>query len=305
MLWDMALFVLGIAILVGGAEVLVRGGSKIALALGMSPLMIGLTIVAIGTSAPELVVSVTASATGHPEVALGNVVGSNILNTMIVLGITAMVYPVACHRDTVRKDLPMVVGASVFVMLLAMDGRLSAIDGILLLAGMLLYLHHLYERERDSTDKPPKTEQALLPAIIAVLAGAGMLLVGGDFVVESGTRIAEAFGVPERVIALTLVAFGTSAPELATSLVAAFRKQVDLAVGNVVGSNLLNLFLVLGGASVVGAIGVSGSIWLDLVVMTGSAILLLQFANSRFRIRRGEGVAFVLLYAVYLAVLLR
>ncbi|MGB1586262.1 MAG: calcium/sodium antiporter [Thermoplasmatota archaeon] len=305
MLWDMALFVLGIAILVGGAEVLVRGGSKVALSLGMSPLMIGLTVVAIGTSAPELVVSVTASATGHPEVALGNVVGSNILNTMIVLGITAMVYPVVCQRETVRKDLPMVVGASGFVLLVAIDGVISFIDGMLLLAGMFLYLRHLYEREQGRSDKPPRTEQALLPAVMAVLAGAGMLVVGGDFVVDSGTRIAAAFGVPERVIALTLVAFGTSAPELATSLVAAFRKEVDLAVGNVVGSNLLNIFLVLGGASMVASIPVAGSIWFDLAVMTGSALLLLQFASSRFDIRRSEGVAFVVLYAGYLAFLLR
>ena len=305
MLWDAALFVLGIVILVLGAEVLVRGGSKIAAALGMSPLMIGLTIVSIGTSAPELVVTVTASATGHPEVAIGNVVGSNILNTLIVLGATAALYPVAVHRDTVKMDLPMVAAASAMVWLMAADGVVSVMDGIILLAGMVLYLQHLYEREGRSSEARQRDHKAGAAAMVAVVAGIAMLVVGGDLVVDAGSRIANDLGVPERIIALTLVAFGTSAPELATSLVAAFRKHVDLAVGNVVGSNLLNLFFVLGGASVINAIPVPDyTINLDLLVMTLSAFVLLQFASSRFRIRRGEGVAMVLAYFVYLAYLL-
>lgn len=306
MLWDVTLFVLGITVLVLGAEVLVRGGSKIAAALGMSPLMIGLTVVAIGTSAPELVVSVTASLTDHPTVALGNVIGSNILNTLIVLGATAALVPVAVHRDAVKTDLPMVALASLFTWLILADGYLSRMDGLILFSGTILYLRQLYLRERGRSEGTRRDAKAGAAALLAVIAGIVMLVIGGDLVVDAGSRIATVLGVPERIIALTLVAFGTSAPELATSLVAAFRKQVDLAVGNVVGSNLLNLFLVLGSAVTLAPIDVPSSmIRLDVPVMALSALLLLQFASSRFHIRRSEGIAMVLLYGVYLAFLLR
>lgn len=308
MLWDIALFVLGIAVLVGGAEVLVRGGSSLAKRLGMSPLMIGLTIVALGTSAPELVVSANAAATGHGDVALGNVVGSNILNTFIVLGITAALYPVLVQRRTVREDLPLVAAISLLAWAMMWDGRVSRMDGALLFLIVVPYLRHLYQRERGlDYQEAAAVVESRHPALaaLAVAGGIGLLVWGGDLVVGSGTSLARSFGVPERVIALTLVAFGTSAPELATSIVAAMRRRVDLAVGNVVGSNLLNILVVLGGASLIAPIPVPDAVqFFDAPVMIGGALVLIQFASTRFRITRPEGLALVGLYGLYLGIVI-
>ncbi len=297
-------FIAGLILLVVGAEALVRGGSDLARRLGMSRLMIGLTIVALGTSAPELVVSVTASATGNGDVALGNVLGSNILNTLIVLGITAVVAPLAVTRQTVRHDLPLVAAVSVLAWMFLWDGILTRMEGLLLAAMVIPFLYNLYEHRRGRDYQPIENiarRRDLAYSLLAVSIGVAMLVLGGDMVVRGGTSIAATLGVPDRIIALTLVAFGTSAPELATSLVAAFRRHVDLAVGNAVGSNLLNLFMVLGVSGMVAPIPAGAqSIWLDAPVMILGALLLLRFAATRFHITRTEGFLLIGLYGGYL-----
>lgn len=305
---DLLRFTLGLVLLVAGAEALVRGGSGLARRYGVSPLMIGLTVVALGTSAPELVVSLTASAAGKGDVALGNVVGSNILNTFIVLGVTAALYPVVVGRRTVREDLPFVLYASLLVLLMAWDGAFGRMDGIILVALVIPYLAHLHARERTNRYEPPEqttpTRHPML-AIVGIGVGVLMLIMGGDQVVHAGSNIARSFGVSDRVIALTLVAFGTSAPELATSIVAAFRKQVDLAIGNLVGSNLLNLLLVLGSSAIIAPIAASGQAFsLDVPMMVVGAAILLQFASRRLRVTRIEGLVLVGIYGVYLGFLL-
>lgn len=305
---DLLQFTLGLVLLVAGAEALVRGGGGLARRLGVSPLMIGLTVVALGTSAPELVVSLTASATGKGDVALGNVVGSNILNSFIVLGVIAALYPVSVARRTLREDLPFVLYVSLLVLLMAWDGAFGRMDGFILLACTWPYLAHLHARERTNRYVPPDattpTRHPLL-AVAGVGGGVLMLMLGGDQVVESGSAMARNWGVSERVIALTLVAFGTSAPELATGIAAAFRKQVDLAIGNVIGSNLLNLFLVLGGSAALAPIAVAGqAMRLDIPMMVLGAAILLQFASRRLRVTRLEGLVLVGIYGLYLGFLL-
>jgi len=318
----------GAALLVAGAEGLVRGALGLARRAGVSPMLIGLTVVAMGTSAPELVVSVTAAALGEGDVALGNILGSNVLNILIVLGATAAVRAVMVRQATVRRDVPIVVAASAGVYLLALDGRLGRIEGGILVAGAVLYLLHAYSRERPVPSAPdasapgsvrPATRDAVegragsagrpdAPAawLLAVLliAGGGALVLGGRMLVGGAITIASSLGMSERAIGLTLVAAGTSAPELATSLVAARRGHVDLAVGNVVGSNIMNLLAVLGTTVLVSPLRIgSGPLLVDFPVMLLAAALLLPLARTGMRIGRLEGAFLLLGYAAYVTLL--
>lgn len=305
----------GLVLLVAGAEVLVRGAAKLAAQFGISPLVIGLTVVAFGTSAPETAVSVQAALNGSGDIAIGNVVGSNIANVLLILGMTALVAPLVVSRQLIRLDVPIMIGASLVTFGLAWDGELSRIDGALLFTAVVVYTLFLIissRREKAAEvddefakefglDEPAKPHAALINAGL-VIAGLVLLVVGSNFLVEGAVALARALGLSELVIGLTVIAIGTSLPELATSIMAAFRGERDIAVGNIVGSNIFNLLCVLGLASLVSpqAIGVSSNaLAFDFPVMIAVAVACLPIFFAGYCIKRWEGALFIAYYVAY------
>ena len=311
--------VVGLVCLVGGAEALVRGAAAIASRLGIAPVIIGLTVVAFGTSAPELAVSVGASLSGEADVALGNVVGSNISNILLILGASAIVGGLAVSQRIIRLDIPLLIGASTLTLLLALDNEIGRVDGAILFAGIVAYTTWLARAARneradvldeydDAVDalEAETGDRPLLAQIALVLVGLGILVLGSQLLVGSATDIAEELGVSDLVIGLTVVAIGTSLPELATSMTAAIRGQRDIAVGNVVGSNLFNLLSVLGLTGLVSSDGIpvsDASLRIDFPVMLAATIVLLPIVWRGFDIRRWEGFVFIGFYAVYVTFL--
>lgn len=315
------LLVAGILLLVAGAEALVRGASQIAAGVGISPLVVGLTVVAFGTSAPELAVSIGSSLSGQTALALGNVVGSNIFNVLFILGIAALVAPIGVSAQLVRLDVPLGIGVAVGVLLLAADGAVSRSDGLVLMGGIVAYtvVLALYSqagsgdeaegtRERaDATVESPSTMKQWGINIGLVIGGLALLVLGARWIVAGAIDIAQRFGVSELVIGLTIVAGGTSLPELATSVLAGLRGKREIAVGNVVGSNLFNLLAVLGLSALVapGGVPVSESVlWFDLPVMIATAVACLPIFVTGQMIARWEGALFLGYYGAYTAYLL-
>ena len=301
------LLVAGLVVLVGGAELLVRGAARLAAAMGVSSLVIGLTVVAYGTSAPELAVSSVAAVQGRADIALGNVVGSNILNVLVVLGASALIAPLVVSRQLVRIEVPLMIGVSVALLLLGRDGRIGRIDGLLLLAGAITYTAVLLIKARrngaaDADPDEPKPERVPWASSIGlVIVGLGLLVLGADWLVRSATAIARALGMSELVIGLTVVAVGTSLPELATSLTAAFRGERDMAVGNVIGSNLFNILFILGVAGILNDVNVAPAAQrFDIPVMIAVAVACLPVFFTRGSIGRGEGAMFLLYYLAYM-----
>ena len=315
---QMLLFALGLALLLAGAELLVRGASRLAAAVGISPLVIGLTVVAFGTSAPELAVSTGSALTGRPDIAFGNVVGSNILNILVILGLAALISPLAVHRQLIRFDVPLMVAVSLLVLLFALDGSVGRWEGLALLAGIVAYtvwvirqsrkesraVQAEYEREFGAKDAGPA--QRLWLQVLLILAGLGMLVLGAKWLVAGAVAIALWLGLSELVIGLTIVAAGTSLPEVATSVLASIRGERDIAVGNVVGSNLYNILAVLGLAAAVAPDGVAvatAALNFDVPVMIAVSIACLPVFISGGAIDRWEGAIFLLYYALYAAFL--
>jgi cation:H+ antiporter len=305
----------GLVLLVIGAEVLVRGAAKVAAQFGIPPLIIGLTVVAFGTSAPETAVSVQAALAGSGDLAIGNVVGSNIANVLFILGLTALIAPLIVSRQLIRLDVPIMIGASLLTMALAWDGSLSKLDGLLLFTGIVAYTGFLifsaYREKNIAADDEFTKEFALnKPAkpygwvinLVLILVGLVLLVGGANLLVEGAVSLARALGLSELVIGLTVVAVGTSLPELATSLLAAIRGERDIAVGNIVGSNIFNLLCVLGLASLVSPAPVlvaANALAFDFPVMIGVALVCLPIFFSGYRINRWEGLLFISYYAVY------
>jgi cation:H+ antiporter len=319
--WTIAALILGLVSLVGGAEFLVKGAAAVATRLGIEPVIIGLTVVAFGTSAPELAVSVSSGLSGNSDVAFGNVVGSNIVNILLILGASAIVGGLAVTQRIIRLDVPLLIVVSVVALLMSLDNNVGRIDGFILFAGIVAYTGWLIRASRrEGAEVVEEYEEAIeivegaaveKPIVVQlgyVLAGLVTLVIGSQLLVNSATDIATEFGVSELVIGLTVVAIGTSLPEFATSMLAAFRGQRDIAVGNVVGSNLFNLMSVLGLTSIVSPDGVAvsdASLRLDFPVMLAATIVLIPIFWSGFEIKRWEGfilVAFYLLYVAYLIV---
>lgn len=312
------LLLVGIAILTIGAEVLVRGAGALALAAKISPLVVGLTIVAFGTSAPELVVSLQATLRGQSDIALGNVLGSNIFNVLFILGLSALITPLVVSRQLVRFEVPLMVLLSGLLGLLALDGRIGRLDGMLLCLGLVSYTAWAIiksrsdERKAKAIELPGIEEIAMhgpgrvLLQIVLVLVGLGLLVLGSRLFSDSAVEIARGLGVSELVIALTLVAAGTSLPEVATSVMAALRGQRDIAVGNVVGSNLFNIMGVLGVSATAAAEGIGISdvaLRLDVPVMIAVAIACLPIFFTGHIISRWEGgllLAYYFAYTMYL-----
>jgi cation:H+ antiporter len=310
MLTHAILLALGLAVLVAGAELLVRGASRLAAAAGVSPLVIGLTVVAFGTSAPESAASLRASLAGASDLAVGNVAGSNIMNVLCILGISALAAPLAVHRQVVRRELPLMIAATGLAWGLALAGTLGRAAGAGLLLGVALYTAYLLReahKEKDGLDEAadrPRGPRALALAGALAAAGLGMLVLGAGWLVEGASGLARGLGVSELVIGLTIVAAGTSLPELATSLAAALRGERDLAVGNVVGSNIFNLTAVLGLAAVATPGGVAVNPQLlrfDFPVMMGAAVACLPVCLTDLEVSRAEGALFLFSYLLYLA----
>jgi cation:H+ antiporter len=309
------LFVLGVAALVVGAEVLVRGASALAVRTGLSPVVVGLTVVAFGTSTPELAVSVGAAFRDEAALAVGNVVGSNIFNILGVLGLSAVVGGgLVVAQKIVRIDVPIMIGVSVLLLLLSLDNRIGRVEGIVLFAGIVAYTVWTVRASRnESAEVAAEYDEAVAaptrPVFVdlgLVVGGVVLLVVGADWMVGAASDIARSFGVSDLVIGLTVVAVGTSAPELATSVVAAARGERDIAVGNAVGSNIFNILSVLGLTAIVapGGLPISDdALRLDMPVMVAVAVACLPVFFNGYLLKRWEGTVFVAYYVAYVVFL--
>jgi cation:H+ antiporter len=302
----------GLVLLILGGELLVRGGSGLGRALGLSPLIVGLTVVAFATSAPEFAVSLDATLSGAPGLAVGNVVGSNITNVLLVLGAAAVILPVTVRTQLVRVDVPVMVVMSALVLLLVLDGAVGRLEGGALVALLAAYLTWTVVAGRRSGIEEPTTEASLSPPrplvdVVLVLVGVVLLVLGARLLVSAATDVALAFGVSDLVIGLTVVAIGTSLPELATSVIAAVRGEQEMAIGNVVGSNIFNLTAVLGLTAVIAPGGVpvdAAALRFDIPVMVAVAVALVPVVFTGFTIARWEAGVFLAYYVAYVAYLL-
>jgi len=311
---DLAFIALALALLFAGAEGLVRGSSAIALRAGLSPLVVGLTIVAFGTSSPELVVSVKASLSQQGDIVVGNVVGSNIFNIAFILGLTALVCPIPVHRQIIKLDAPIALGVALLLVFLLLDQSLGYVEGGLLFFGIVAYTWMnvvLARKEGTATIAASEDSSAPVPSrhwtvdMGFIVGGLVVLVIGSRLLVEHSVNLAMDFGVSEAVIGLTIVAAGTSMPELATSLVAAIRKQPDIAIGNVVGSNVFNILGILGIASVVSPISAPGISIFDYATMIIFTVILIPLLYTGRLLHRIEGGMLLLFYGAYISALSR
>ena len=298
----------GFVLLVLGGDWLVRGASNLALRLGISPLVIGLTVVAFGTSAPELAATIASSLQGAPDLGIGNVLGSNVANVGLILGASAALAPIATNTSFLQRDVPLAIGTMLLLVPLTLDGRLGRIDGLILLAILAAYLTYLVRFDPDAINEEvpesPGERPPLAPAIGRVLVGLAFLVLGADLVVRGGVEIAAQLGVPERIVGLTLVAFGTSLPELATSIAAAARRQGDMILGNIAGSNLFNVLAVLGVTASGTTLPVRlGDVTIDLLVAVGFSAFLLPVMAARGNLGRTAGVVLLTGYLTYMILL--
>lgn len=317
-LTTLVLFLIGLVLLVAGADLLVRGASRVAIAVGISPLVVGLTVVAFGTSAPELAVNLQGAFTGRVDVAVGNVVGSNICNVLLILGLASLAAPLTVAHGLVRTEVPLMIGASLLVYGMGLDGQLSRLDGAVLFAGIALYtvlaIRQSRKKYREAAESAAEVaaEAGVPPGdrggssrwvdLGLVAAGVAMLTLGSHWLVNGAVELAVALGLSELIVGLTVVAVGTSLPEIATSVVASLRGERDIAVGNAVGSNLFNLLCVLGATSLVAPNGVAVSpaaMAFDIPVMIAVAVACLPIFFTGWRIDRWEGSLFLLYYGAY------
>lgn len=312
MIADIGFIVLALALLLVGAEGLVRGSAALALRAGLSPLIVGLTIVAFGTSSPELVVSVKAGLSQQGDIAVGNVVGSNIFNIAVILGITALVCPIPVHRQIIKLDAPIALGAALLLVFLLLDHTLGGLEGMLLFVGIAAYTWmNVVLARREAAASVADVDDTFMPKLSRhwaadlafILGGLVVLVIGSRLLVKHSVNLATDFGISEAVIGLTIVAAGTSMPELATSLVAAVRRQPDIAIGNVVGSNIFNILGILGLASIVSPIRAPGISTLDYATMIIFTIILIPLLYTGRLLHRLEGGALLLLYGLYLYIL--
>lgn len=312
MLWDLGLIVAGLGLLVLAGDALVKGAVALSLRLGIPALIVGLTVVAFGTSAPEMMVSVAAVLNGTPDIALGNVIGSNTANILLVLGLPALISAIRTDEHDTRESYVIMLGAAVLFILLCFMGPIGVPHALVLLVALGLILTRqirealAHRADRDLSDLEPADPHMAVPKIVAfILAGLVGLPFGADFLVQGASSIARDFGISDAVIGLTLVAVGTSLPELATSVTAALKGRADVALGNVIGSNIFNLLGIIGVAGLFGQLPVPPAMLrLDLWVMLGVTVLIAPFIFYRWPFTRMIGVGFVAIYAAYVAVLM-
>jgi cation:H+ antiporter len=310
------LFVVGFYILIKGADLLVDGSSSIARKLNISNIVIGLTIVAFGTSAPEFIVNIFASAKGNTEIAIGNILGSNIANILLILGIASIIYPISAKKNTVLKEIPFSLLAALLVAITAndvlIDGNpasvITRIDGLVFLSFFIIFLYYSFSITKSDTDiiETPVKELSYIKAVGYILLGLTGLVLGGNWIVEGAVKIAESFNVSQSLIGLTVVAVGTSLPELATSAVAAYKKQSDIAIGNVVGSNIFNVFWILGASAVIRPLPFNTNSNIDIFVNILASVILFfaMYVGKKHVLERWQGVLLVLFYVGYIAFLI-
>jgi len=307
-------------LLTGGAEILVRGASRIAVTAGITPLVVGLTVVAFGTSSPEMAVSVMAAFSGGAgsDIALGNVVGSNIFNILFILGLSAMITPLIVSLQLLRLDVPVMIGASIVMLLLALDGRVGRLDGIILFSGVIIYtIFVIYQGRKESRQnlkefeleygQPAKNKFQIALDLLLIFAGLALLVLGSNWLVKGAIEIAQFLGLSELIISLTIVAAGTSLPEVATSAIASLRGERDIAVGNIIGSNIFNILAVLGLSATVSPSGIGVSpvaLGFDIPVMLAVAFICLPVFFSGFLITRTEGFMLMAYYVIYVSYLI-
>ena len=312
MLYSILLLIVGLALILFGANYLVDGSSSIARRFGLSEFIIGLTIVGIGTSSPEMVISFLSAINGNADMAIGNVVGSNIFNTLLILGITAIVAPITITRSNLIKDIPLNIAVTVLLILLGMSGTifgrgentLSRVDGILLLGIFAWYMWSSFRSnsEDDASPEEKTVNRSMAVSIAFIIGGLAGLVFGGKLFVNAATEIAKSFGVSDKFIAITVLAAGTSMPELATSIVAAAKGKGQLALGNILGSNISNILLILGGSALICPLSFQGMSMVDLIIILLGA-LLIMFSAYTFKkksLDRVEGCIFVLIEIAYM-----
>ena len=306
MIIDVIFIVLGVVMVLGGADRLTEGASALARRMNVPEIIIGLTIVAAGTSAPELFVSMVSALKGTPDLAVGNVVGSNTMNAMLIVGCAAIVAPMTISRSTVKKDIPCSVFAALLLTLLCVDSFLGRWDGIILLVGFSAFMAYTLSQVQKGKAEEVSDIKPMNPWVstLYVIVGLALLVVGSNLFVDSASNVAYALGVSEGVVGLTIVAGGTSLPELATSVVAARKGQSAIAIGNVIGSNVFNILLILGLTATISPMQIEGITTLDMSVMLLSVALVWLFSYTRFTVERWEGALLVGGYLVYLGWLL-
>jgi cation:H+ antiporter len=310
------LFVIGFVLLISGANILVEGSASIAKKLNISSIVIGLTIVAFGTSAPEFIVNIFASVQGNTEIAIGNIIGSNIVNILLILGVSSIIYPLATKENTVWKEIPLSLLAAILLGVMVNDtlidggtfSGLTRIDGIVFLAFFIIFLYYTFGISKvsgENTDLEIK-EMSYMKSSLYVAGGLLGLVFGGKWIVDGAIKIAEGFNVSQSLIGLTVVAIGTSLPELATSAVAAYKKQSDIAIGNVVGSNILNIFWILGFSSVINPLPFSKDSAIDIIMTIVSSLILflIMFVGKKHTVERWQGVIMIIIYIGYVAYLI-
>lgn len=313
------LFILGFVFLVKGADFLVEGSSSLAKKLGVSSLVVGLTVVAFGTSMPEFVVSVLSSFSGFTDVAIGNVVGSNIANILFILGLTTLIYPLKAQLSTIWREIPFSLMAAIILFTVSNDliidkmgfSSITRIDGILMFFFFILFLYYVYTMARERGSRIEKEKLDIKKhknheIVFLILAGMGGLFLGGKWVVEGAVFVARNFGLSEFLISATMIAIGTSLPELVTSLVAAMKKEADIAIGGIVGSNIFNIFWILGVTSIISPIVLPAFVNFDMMFLMSSTILLFSFmfVGTRHSIDRWQGALLLALYAAYLILII-
>ena len=306
-LWNLLMLALGFVLLVKGADWFVDGAAGIANKFKIPQLIIGLTIVAMGTSAPEAAVSISAALKGSAEITIGNIVGSNILNILIILGLTAVITPVAVAKSTIRVDIPFMLAISILLLVQGLDGSVTLLDGIVLLvvfAGYLTYLVVNARKNPEQMEEEQIKNQSIWMCLLWTAIGLVAIILGSNFSVDAASNIARILGLSERFIGLTIVALGTSLPELVTSVMAARKGNADIAIGNIVGSNIFNILFVVGLSSVIISVPFASAFIVDMIVAIGAGVLLWIFSLHKKKLIPIHGVVFLLAYAGYFAYLM-
>lgn len=314
-IFSVLLLVVGFVLLIKGADIFVDGASSTAENFKVPKMLIGLTIVAFGTSAPEFAVSVSALASGSTDMVLGNVIGSCILNILLILGVAALIRPIKIKDNTVRKEIPLCLLISILLAVLFLDvflaggdiNQITRADAIVILLFFTVFLYYLFSMAKQKKEKveDTKPQYTLGKSAVLILVGLAGIIIGSQLVVDSATNIAEVMGMSERLIALTVIAFGTSLPELVTTIVASKKGEQDLVVGNIIGSNIFNICVVLGiPVAIFGAITPVGFQMLDIIMLVASAAMLFIFAASTKKINRVEGIIMLVTFAVYYGVIM-
>jgi len=310
------LFFVGFITLIKGADLLVDGASTLARKIGVSSLVIGLTVVAFGTSAPELAVNILASLEGNTDIAIGNILGSNIVNILLILGFSAVLYPLSVQNGTIKKEIPFAVFSVIVLVLLvgeviffgADSAILSRLDGFVLISFFVLFLFYIYnlaksdKKQKNLTAQAPEVDHvSITRSLVMIILGLAGLVIGGKWIVDGAVAFAQSFGVSEALIGLTIVAIGTSLPEMATSIVAAYKKNVDIAVGGIIGSNIFNIFWILGISSIIQPLPFSAALATDLrITFVVTLILFLSlFVGRKAVLERWQGALLVLMYIIY------